>query len=425
MVLVYMCGHLSGGHFNPAVTLSVIMRLNLPWKDGLAYMAAQVLGAFVGAGIALGFTGNTAQVYPSVGEWRYNVGEAFVVEALFSLLLCSVVLNTATTKSQSGNQHFGLAIGFTVVCGAYACAPISGGVFNPAVGLGLLSAHGWNGEGIHHMWIFLVAPFLGAVGAGGLFLLTNAREFHFATELGGSERNANLGNYYFIENAVWWQKGITEFVGAFYLALQIGLVQAARDGSSPFLLGPLSIGSMLMVLVYRGGHLSGGHYNPAVSLACWVRGVLDIKLFGIYVASQMMGALVGSAVAVGITHESITITPPDELWEYTAVSAFFAEAIFTFVLAYVVLNCATTKSQDRNSFFGLAIGWTVSVGAWASGPISGAVMNPALGFGFAITHAANGGNVGAGFLFMAAQFLAGAAAGMFFRWSNRREFHQD
>jgi aquaporin Z len=164
---------------------------------------------------------------------------------------------------------------------------------------------------------------------------------------------------------------LTEFIGTFFLVFTIGLT-----ASIP--LAPLAIGAMLMVMVYMGGHISGAHYNPAISLAVLLRGKLSAIDFIPYVVCQLAGALAAAYLVFLFTGE---VTVPIPGAKYTAVTAILVEAIFTFALALVVLNVATAKSTEGNSYYGLAIGFTVFSAAFTGGPISGGAFNPAVGVG--------------------------------------------
>ena len=156
---------------------------------------------------------------------------------------------------------------------------------------------------------------------------------------------------------------IVEFIGTFFLVFTVGA--SVRSGAA---LAPLAIGAALMVMVYAGGHISGGHYNPAVTLAALVRGRIGSRRAGGYWMAQLLGGL-GAAWVVGAT------IPPCGAGGCSRgralVSALVVELLFTFALAYVVLNVATSKDHPDNSFYGLAIGFTVLAGAIAVGGISG------------------------------------------------------
>jgi aquaporin Z len=200
----------------------------------------------------------------------------------------------------------------------------------------------------------------------------------------------------------------TEFVGTFFLVLTIGLTVTS---GSP--MAPLAIGSALMVMVYMGGHVSGAHYNPAVTLAVVMRGRLSSKQLVPYWASQLLGAAAASLVVNVIVGQTFAPSPGAGVGAFPAL---LTELLFTFALALVVLNVATAKATAGNSFYGLAIGFTVMVGAWAGGPVSGGAFNPAVGTGPILIQAlSGGGGFGDLWLYWVGPLLGGALATMAFR----------
>jgi aquaporin Z len=201
---------------------------------------------------------------------------------------------------------------------------------------------------------------------------------------------------------------ITEFIGTFFLVLTVGLTVI---GAVP--MAPLAIGASLMIMVYMGGHVSGGHYNPAVSLAVLLRGKMtSAGEFVAYVVSQLAGAIAAALVAYVITGKTFAPIPADTA---SALGALLVETLFTFALALVVLNSAVSAKTQGNSFYGLAIGFTIVVGAFAGGGISGGAFNPAVGTGPTLVQAAlGGGSLAHLWLYLVGPFLGGAlAAGVF------------
>lgn len=171
---------------------------------------------------------------------------------------------------------------------------------------------------------------------------------------------------------------LTELTGTFFLVLTIGCTVL---GGSP--MAPLAIGATLMVMVYMGGHVSGGHYNPAVSLGLVLRGSFAASELLPYVAAQLIGAFFASLIVYLIFGRTFVPAPAPTS---TVMAALLIEILYTTALALVVMNVATTPATAGNSFYGLAIGFTVVVGAFAGGPISGGAFNPAVGVGPAIIH---------------------------------------
>lgn len=200
------------------------------------------------------------------------------------------------------------------------------------------------------------------------------------------------------------QKYLCEFIGTFFLVLTIGCtVLSGGSGVIP----PLAIGSALMVMIYAGGHISGAHYNPAVTLGVWLRGKCSTGDLPIYMASQIAGA-VCAALMVGFLRPDAhpTAGTPD------VARALAAEFLFTFALVYVVLNAATAKAHEGNSYYGLAIGFTVLTGAFAVGDISGGAFNPAVAIGISVMGLSAWSNL---WIFLIGNFAGGAVAALTYR----------
>lgn len=209
-------------------------------------------------------------------------------------------------------------------------------------------------------------------------------------------------------------KLITEFIGTFFLMLTIGLVVPTGT-----LLAPVAIGSALMVMIYMGGHISGAHYNPAVTLAAFMRGLLPAGEAAKYMATQLLATTVAALIAMHMTGQMVVPTPA----EGHMTAAVVAEFLFTFALALVILNVAATEATAGNSYFGLAIGFTVAAGAFAVGDISGGAFNPAVGIGPAIADAIMGdaGHLAGVWLYIVAPFAGGAAAAAVYGLQNPPE----
>ncbi|MDP3702891.1 MAG: aquaporin [Candidatus Omnitrophota bacterium] len=205
-------------------------------------------------------------------------------------------------------------------------------------------------------------------------------------------------------------KYLTEFIGTFFLVLTIGCTVIGAGAGA---LAPLAIGAALMVMVFAGGHISGAHYNPAVTLAVFLRGRCPARDVGPYMGAQVAGAAL-AALAVKYLKGNPTVFPitPEVL------PALMAEFLFTFALAHVVLNVATAKGTSGNSFYGLAIGMTVMAGAFAVGPISGAAFNPAVALGASILGLVSWSHL---WIYLVANFLGGAAAAFTFKLLNPKE----
>jgi aquaporin Z len=210
---------------------------------------------------------------------------------------------------------------------------------------------------------------------------------------------------------------VTEFVGTFFLVLTIGLT--VLGGTQ---LAPLAIGCSLMIMVYMGGHVSGAHYNPAVSLAVFLRGKMASggELVRYWLA-QIAGALAAALVVRFIVGETFAPAPADG---GRIGAALLVEFLYTFALALVVLNSAASAKTHGNSFYGLAIGFTIVVAAFAGGPISGGAFNPAVGIGPIAVHAMVGdGTWSFLWIYLAGPLLGGAAAAAVFGVQEREPLH--
>jgi aquaporin Z len=207
--------------------------------------------------------------------------------------------------------------------------------------------------------------------------------------------------------AVAARKYVVELIGAFFLVFTVG---TASYLGAP--LAPLAIGAALMVMIYAGGHISGGHFNPAVTIAALVRGRIGaVDAVGYWIA-QLIGGVLAALVVRGLLANVVVTT---NTLAGNAGAAFVAELLFTFALCYVVLNVATSRDHPVNSFYGLAIGFTVVAGAIAVGGISGAAFNPAVTLGADVMGLFAWSTL---WIYLVAQVIAGIVAGLVFRALN-------
>merc|ERR1719235_2323460 len=340
MVCIYAMGEVSGGHFNPAVTVAIALSMKMDsWVQAGIYMFVQTV-----AGVIAGFS------YKALFGWQafnlepaqnHNWLDVMIVEVLYTYMLCFVVLCVALAKvnSESG-QFYGLAIGFVVVAGGYAAGGISGGCFNPAVAFGIDISSREIGFG----WCFAYLGYelAGAALAALSFYVVFPEEF--------TNRQGDTGS---VPRRV--KVLFSEFLGTFFLVFTVGLNVL---GKSPA--GAWSIAASLMCMIYARGKLAGGP----------VEGVL-------YMFAQVVGGCCG-AFAYSIVMGGVFDLQPGAKSGWAAVAV--AEMIFTFLLCFVVLNVATVREPSRD-MFGLAIGSCVTVGGFAIGAISGGSLNPAVSIG--------------------------------------------
>lgn len=200
-------------------------------------------------------------------------------------------------------------------------------------------------------------------------------------------------------------KYVYEFIGTFFLVFTVGM--SVLEPNSAGVLAPLAIGSVLAVMVYAGGHVSGGHYNPAVSFAVFLRGKLTPKDLGTYWGVQIVGGILAGYLTLYCKGNPYQVP-----MSIDTLKGFLVEFLFTFALCFVVLNSALAKGTKGNSFYGWAIGFTVLVGAYAVGSISGAAFNPAVAFGITIMNLSVWSNL---WIFIVANLLGGAIAALVFK----------
>jgi aquaporin Z len=202
-------------------------------------------------------------------------------------------------------------------------------------------------------------------------------------------------------------KFLTELIGTYFLVLTIGCTVIP---GAPGVIAPLAIGAALMVMVFAGGHVSGAHYNPAVTLGVWIRGRCSTSDVMTYWGAQIVGAVLAALMATFLVG-----APRGPALVPAIAPSFVAEFLFTFALVYVVLNVATAKANSGNSFYGLAIGMTVMTGAFAVGGISGGAFNPAVAVGVGVMGVVSIGSI---WIHIVADLLGGAVAAVVFKIIN-------
>jgi len=201
------------------------------------------------------------------------------------------------------------------------------------------------------------------------------------------------------------KKYLVEFIGTFFLVLTIGsTVMAPNDAGA---LAPLAIGAVLTAMVFAGGHVSGAHYNPAVTVAVFLRGKCGASDVPGYLVAQCAGAA-AAAMIVAFLKGNPGVGP----MQIDLTRALIAEFLYTFALCSVVLNVATSRGTGGNSFYGLAIGFTVLAGAYSVGAVSGGAFNPAVALGATLMGLFSAANI---WVYLVANFAAAAAAAAFFK----------
>jgi aquaporin Z len=204
---------------------------------------------------------------------------------------------------------------------------------------------------------------------------------------------------------------LTELIGTFFLVFTIGMTAVAGLAAAP-----IAIGCTLMVMVYMGGHVSGAHYNPAISVALFLQGALDRSQLVPYIAAQILGAWLAAGAVLLITGATFAPAPGAD---YGTLPVLLAEALVAFALTLVILNVTTVKATEGNSYYGLAIGFTVLAGVYAVGPVSGGVFNPAVGIGAVLVDVLAGdGSMGNLWFYLVGPLAGASLAVPVFRMQN-------
>ncbi|MDE2784792.1 MAG: aquaporin [Gemmatimonadota bacterium] len=206
---------------------------------------------------------------------------------------------------------------------------------------------------------------------------------------------------------------LTEFAGTFFLVFTIGLTVLQETSAAP-----LAIGAVLAALVYMGAHVSGAHYNPAISIVILLRGQLDRRDLLPYIAMQIAGATAAALMVRLVTGRFLTLAPGAGVSPAVALAA---ESLFAFALSLVILNVATSPHTRGNSYYGLAIGFVVMAGAGAVGDISGGAFNPAVGTGPILVALAGGGPLHDLWIYWVGPVAGAALAVPVYRMQHARE----
>ena len=369
-VAVYGGGYISGGHYNPAVTFAALLCGKIDIANSIVNTAAQIGGSFGAAIFAIFLEGEGKIGYPAVGE-DFEMSQAILSEAVCTCFLCLVVLGSACSASNAGKDFYGYAIGMTVFSCAISSGRVSGGAFNPAVGL-LGAADNSFGD----LPVYIVGPYVGAILAAIIFRLVSPSDVPSGKSF--------LSNWTILardtEGFTLTNKCVAELMGTFFLTYTVAMC----DGSHHF--SAFAIGTSLATSIYGLGFVSGGHFNPAVSVGIFVHKLTKLdgdnspKDLLFYIISQVFGACLAVGIANYISDLGIGMPAPGHYSKhetYSIIAVLAVEILATGTLIYTVLNCCFS-SQAGNNYYGFAIGAVVFVMASAVGPISGGGFNPAV-----------------------------------------------
>jgi len=380
-VMVYACGPVSGGHLNPAVTMAMWKQKKIEFKDAIKYMIAQCAGG-AAAGLASGFMygfQNAALIGPSDSE-KFWLG-APLVEFCYTFMLCFVVLNVC---EGTGKDYYGIAIGFVVIAGGYGGGPVSGGAFNPAVALGV----NFMGVSAKSLWL----PVYVAVQLAAGFVASTALHLVRPETITADDESWKIVKFLAVVEKKFDPEDTSEFLGTFFLSLTVTLNALVPNNPGSV----WSIAASLMCMIYALGDVSGGVFNPALTIAYLVRWNGTGLSFGVeklcdpkispkeglkYFIAQVLGGAGGAGMTFLIylfSGNEWPISPVQPKGDFTLSQAFFAEFFGTFVLCYVVLAMVSSTTKPQKDYAAFAIGGAVIAGGYAFGSLSGGILNPAI-----------------------------------------------
>lgn len=409
-IQIYTYGSVSGGMFNPAVTVAVLLagRNKIKPKNAAYYVVVQFGGATVAGLFAYAVTDSSFCF-----DWKANKyggsGVSLLLETFFTSALCSTVL-AAGTSYDTPNQYFGFAIGLTVMASAYACGGFDQGSFNPAVTWGINLANIVNSDRkstceADTWFLFLLVPFLGSILSAAVFRGTREDEYTLETA-----------------PRLLREKLLAEFVGTFFLVFTVGV--AATGGGT---MAAVAIGVMLGVQIYTFGNVSGACLNPAVTLAVLLsgRGKMSPKDATAYIGTQLVAGVIGGFFAYLGADRTFFFDYIVTEKAGGAGSSFLLEALCTMALCMAVLATGTSRDAP-NQYFGFAIGCTVTASAILCGKFDQGSLNPAVTLGINMANYANNRtnnpSAGAWFLFFLTPFLGSAMAAGTFMATRLKEY---
>lgn len=415
-------------------------------KEGLTYIIIQSLaGVLAGLSTILldGYADSSAGNVVGPRDANFAVG-APIVEFVYTFLLCFVVLNVAVAEKTKGNNYYGLAIGFVVIAGGFGGGYVSGGAFNPAVTLGV-NFMGFN-PADPYLHFFYVPVYIAVQLAGGLAAPVAFHIVRPESKLPEKHVNAVTRVFYKVEG-MFDPDDTSEFIGAFFIALGItlnGIAATDNQGGNPG--ASLSVGATIVCMVFALGDISGGLFNPAVTIAylgrfhgtgCGVgkEKIQDFKSSpkeGVkYLICQVAGALAGMGVTILVWLASgrfpiapigpqpvgniVTANSTETQLDHTIGQAFFAETFGTFLFCYVVI-CVSTTFHPLKEFKALAIGCTYIAGGYAFGPLSGGILNPAITIAACVVNLTAVSNPRVPLLFVLGEVLGGVLAVVVFKF---------
>eukprot|EP00929_Paragymnodinium_shiwhaense_P119189 TRINITY_DN91068_c0_g1_i1.p1 TRINITY_DN91068_c0_g1~~TRINITY_DN91068_c0_g1_i1.p1 ORF type:complete len:584 (-),score=91.58 TRINITY_DN91068_c0_g1_i1:119-1870(-) len=401
---VYTFASVSGGLFNPAVTLAVLLsgRQKLKLNEALAYGLVQMA-----AGVLAGMTSFVLSDKAFSIGWVVPGEESAMacgsLEAIYTMALCNIFL-AACTSFSAPNQYFGVAIGAAVTSAIVLMHGLHQASLNPAITIGMnlasvLCGGASSSPSILAWLVFLLAPFLGAAVSAVIFRLTRSMEF--CTTRSSSSLRHSLR-----------ERLLAEAVGTFMLVLSTCLgVSGGHE------IAPLAVAGVVAVQIYTFGPISGSFFNPAMTFAMYLsgRGKLALKTLAVFVSTQLFAAAVGAIVGWFVAGSTFSFDYATHSTGPGWASGACLEVLYTCVLTGITLSSGSSFDAP-NDHFGLSTASAVLAAAAGLGSLDQASLNPAVTFGVNLAdmlnvHRTEEPSTGQGWLLYMFAPFAGAALG--------------
>mmetsp|Transcript_150594 Transcript_150594/g.262356 ORF Transcript_150594/g.262356 Transcript_150594/m.262356 type:complete len:513 (+) Transcript_150594:109-1647(+) len=413
--LTYCFGAISGAQFNPAVSFAIGLSGRGNWSMILKYWVLQVLGSMAGVTLSVIIYGQPADdpIGPREG---FRSGSAFLVEFIYTGMLCLVFLNTMISRSnnsvEAGNQYFGVAIGFVLAVAGYAIGDISGAVLNPALSVALDLQNILDG-GLGYGLLYTFSETMGAFVAAVAFRVLRPNEDDDYETFSMNLKSLK-------EAGITHVKLVAEASGTFLLVITVGLVQLSENYSTA---RPFGAALAMTSMHYALADVSGGYFNPAITLAVILTGrdKCSVVQGTAYIIVQfVVGNIAAWFYTAVYNGKTFPIIEADAVQRYHIRAVCAVQIIFTCAVAFTVLATSTDKGIDtkckRNFYSGLAIGLSLCAGAFATSKLSSGAMNPAMALGVSTADLLNDDTQFWYCLyFIGSQFIGGALASVVYR----------
>lgn len=375
MLVMYAFSHVSGGNMNPCITLAMWLARRYTFWTALCLCFTQIAGGAAAAHLFFHVAKSEVDLGPKPG---FGWWEVMITEVLYTTMIVFVYLNCAASRGNNPinnpNGFVGLAVGLCYIAGGYASMQISGTVMNPAIAVGVQIAD--SNDELHTSWGMRYLPMevLGAFMAVSAYRVVRPKELDSSLMCDPNDPALQAPTS---------ARVMSEFLGTFFVVFTKALNNIGKSKAEAW-----SVAAALAAMQYALRGVSGGHFNPAVTISastsscrfCTARNAV------LYVGAQILAGLAGSTLYGVVHHGGEIVIRPSRKYTNNAASVVLGEVIFTALLCYSVLTTTAQQSSmlktRSNDIAGLTIGMCLAVGGFAVGDISGAVLNPAMALGF-------------------------------------------